>query len=224
MVSHNVSLLLPAADLAIQLREGKIANSGRPNDLRENLLQEEDQAVTEEFERMLPPDTDAEKPKSMVATTSSRRIYEEEHQERGNVQLSNYRFVIDSVGGKGYWAGLLFFVVAQEAFRIMTRFVVRRWTTEPLRNDHWIRIWSVVALMRVLTQSVWWFWLYGNETGGFSQRGAAKMHNAMVDGILNAPLRYFDRTPEGKFTCITLIDLRPRSNMTCWYPSVRPHS
>lgn len=209
MVSHNVSLLLPAADLAIQLREGKIANSGRPNDLREALLQEEDHAVTEEFERMLLPDTDAEKPKSMVATTSSRRIYEEEHQERGNVQLSNYRFVIDSVGGKGYWAGLLFFVVAQEAFRIMTRFVVRRWTTEPLRNDHWIRIWSVVALMRVLTQSVWWFWLYGNETGGFSQRGAAKMHNAMVDGILKAPLRYFDRTPEGEFTCITLIDLRP---------------
>ncbi|KAG7528989.1 hypothetical protein FFLO_05847 [Filobasidium floriforme] len=198
MVSHNVSLLLPAADLAIQLREGKIAHPGRPNDLREVLLKEEDQAVDEEFERMLPPDTDAEKPKSMVATTSSRRIYEEEHQERGNVQLSNYRFVIDSVGGKGYWAGLLFFVVAQEAFRIMTRFVVRRWTTEPLRNDHWIRIWSVVALMRVLTQSVWWFWLYGNGTGGFSQRGAAKMHNAMVDGILNAPLRYFDRTPEGR--------------------------
>lgn len=223
MVSHNVSLLLPAADLAIQLREGKIAKSGRPNDLREVLLKEEDQAVTEEFERMLPPDTDAEKPKSMVATTSSRRIYEEEHQQRGNVQLSNYRFVIDSVGGKGYWAGLLFFVVAQEAFRIMTRFVVRRWTTEPLRNDHWIRIWSVVALMRVLTQSVWWFWLYGNETGGFSQRGAAKMHNAMVDGILNAPLRYFDRTPEGEFKYANLIHLIPISDATRYHLPPRPH-
>ena len=29
-------------------------------------------------------------------------------------------------------------------------------------------------------------------------RAAARMHNAMVDKILRAPLRFYDRTPEGR--------------------------
>jgi hypothetical protein len=196
IVSHNVSLLLPATDLAIQLKDGRIVRSGTPKELLQVLLQEEDQTVTAEFNSLLPPDLD--KSKSLVTSASSRRIYEEEHQEKGNVQFSNYRFVIKNVGGKGYWFGLLFFIAAQETFRISMRFVVKRWTTEPWRNDYWLGTWAGVAGIRLLATSAIWFWLYGNESGGFTQRGAAKMHNAMVDSILNAPLRYFDRTPEGE--------------------------
>ena len=196
MVSHNVSLLLPATDLAIQLKDGCIARSGTPKELREVLLQEEDHTVTEEFNALLPPDGD--KPKSLMTSASSRRIYEEEHQEKGSVQLSNYGFVFRNVGGKGYWLGLLLLIAVPEVFRISMRFVVRRWTAEPSRNDYWIRTWASVAALRVFANSAMWFWLYGNNSGGFTQRGAAKMHNAMVDGILKAPLRYFDRTPEGE--------------------------
>jgi ABC-type multidrug transport system fused ATPase/permease subunit len=196
MVSHNVSLLLPATDLAIQLKDGSIARSGTPEELRETLLQEEDHTITEEFNSFLPPDGDM--PKSLATSTSSRRIYEEEHQEKGNVQFSNYRFVIRNVGGKGYWIGLILLIAGPEFLRVLMRFVVKHWTSEPSHNDYWIRAWAGIATLRVLATSAMWFWLYGNERGGFTQRGAAKMHNAMVDSILNAPLRYFDRTPEGK--------------------------
>lgn len=196
MVSHNVSLLLPATDLAIQLKDGRIARSGPPSELREVLLQEEDHTITEEFDTLLPPNVS--KPQSVVVSTSSRRIYEEEHQEKGNVRLSNYGFVIKNVGGRGYWIGLLLLIAAPEFFRIVMRFVMKRWSAEPARNDYWIKTWAMVAGSRILLSSAMWFWLYGNKTGGFTQRGAARMHNAMVDGILNAPLRYFDRTPEGE--------------------------
>jgi ABC-type multidrug transport system fused ATPase/permease subunit len=198
MVSHNVSLLLPASDLVIQLKDGRIARSGTPKELREVLLQEEDHTITEEFNSLLPPSQE-DKPRSLVTTTSSRRIYEEEHQEKGNVQLSHYRFVIKNVGGKGYWLGLLLLISIPECLRVIMRFVMRHWTSEPSRNDYWIRVWAGIAGLQVLTSSAMWFWLYGNKRGGFTQRGAAKMHNAMVDSILNAPLRYFDRTPEGMY-------------------------
>ena len=197
MVSHNVSLLLPTADLVIQLKNGGIAKAGTARELREDLLQEEEQEVTEEFDSLAPPVV--KKSKSVTASTgSTRRIYQEEHQESGNVHSSHYRFVLENVGGIWYWTGLMTFVVSAQVTFLLTRFVIQFWTADPSHNNFWIAVWAFIAMIRILLTSMRWFWLYGNEKGGFTMRAAARMHNAMVDKILRAPLRFYDRTPEGR--------------------------
>jgi ABC-type multidrug transport system fused ATPase/permease subunit len=197
MVSHNISLLLPTADLVIQLKDGGIAKAGTAQELREDLLQEEEREVTEEFDSLAPPVV--EKAKSVTTSTgSTRRIYQEEHQESGNVHSSHYRFVLENVGGIWYWTGLMIFVISAQVTFLLTRFIIQFWTADPTHNNFWIAVWASIAVIRILLTSMRWFWLYGNEKGGFTMRAAARMHNAMVDRILRAPLRFYDRTPEGR--------------------------
>jgi len=197
MVSHNVSLLLPTADLVIQLKNGGIAKAGTAQELREDLLQEEEREVTEDFDSLAPPVV--EKSKSVVTSTgSARRIYQEEHQESGNVHSSHYRFVVENVGGIWYWTGLMTFVISAQVTFLLTRFIIQFWTADPTHNNFWITVWASIAMLRILLTSMRWFWLYGNEKGGFTMRAAARMHNAMVGKILRAPLRFYDRTPEGR--------------------------
>lgn len=90
------------------------------------------------------------------------------------------------------------FVVSAQVTFLLTRFVIQFWTADPSHNNFWIAVWASIAMIRILLTSMRWFWLYGNEKGGFTMRAAARMHNAMVDKILRAPLRFYDRTPEGR--------------------------
>jgi ABC-type multidrug transport system fused ATPase/permease subunit len=200
MVSHNVSLLLPAADLVIQLKDGAIARAGPAKEVGKYLLEDtnrEAEHTIETLQSLIPPVID--QAKSLIGSgTSTRRIYKEEHQERGNVNSSHYRFVIKNVGGIWYWTAFLAILVAAQSTYFVTRVVLQHWTADPMHNDYWIMVWVGVAIARILLTSLRWFWLYGNEKGGFTMRAASRMHDIMVERILHAPLRYFDRTPEGR--------------------------
>lgn len=91
-------------------------------------------------------------------------------------------------------------MLGAEGTFLLTRVVTEWWSgdSKPSHTNYWIMVWGLVGLGRSIVTSMRWFWLYGNEQGGFTLRAAARMHDQMVARLLRAPLRFFDKTPIGR--------------------------
>ncbi|ORX95055.1 hypothetical protein K493DRAFT_329810 [Basidiobolus meristosporus CBS 931.73] len=217
LVTHAVSLCMSGASLIVLLEQGAVTTQGKPVDLLNKGLLDQELLLENEAEKIQGhEETDQGEPK--VATDPSEakggRLIAEETMARGSIKLQVYGSYLRECGGRYYWIFLLSLLGICQALSFT--------------QDYWIRVWvgaydtpdsgpspSLAVTTNVVAQeadTMYYVKIYltlVSVSVGFimaryatqfygSLKASASIHSKLMSSILRAPMRFFDVTPLGR--------------------------
>nr|XP_018262736.1 uncharacterized protein I303_04216 [Kwoniella dejecticola CBS 10117]OBR84894.1 hypothetical protein I303_04216 [Kwoniella dejecticola CBS 10117] len=212
LVSHHVSLVLPTAHYVISLnKDGRVDQACLARDFSYTDLAEVDPVDSSINESSVDESgvtraTTRSRRKSVKyeereeSNIVTRQLYREEHKSVGRVSSSHYWLVFSSAGGVWYWASLLLLYGIHRAVTIERTFWLEKWTSDPDESNinHYLVTYAFLSVGAILLGSFKWVWLYGLGNLGFYNRGSKKIHEMILTKVFQAPLQFFETTPQGR--------------------------
>ncbi|KAG6837154.1 hypothetical protein H0H93_013744 [Arthromyces matolae] len=146
-----------------------------------------------------------------------------EHHEQGRVKVRVYQQYIEAASKAGFFFFLLT-TVLQQAVSVLANFTLRDWGEHNRKtgtNEGMIRYLALYGI----------FSLSSTFLGGISSvliwvlcalRSARRLHDAMLDSLMRAPLSFFELTPTGRYYLATSRELKrldavSRSPIFAWF-------
>ncbi|KAJ3561287.1 hypothetical protein NP233_g10282 [Leucocoprinus birnbaumii] len=177
--------LTPKTEVPVELEEEKTLQDGLV--LSEKLRQR----VSFSKPRLVPP--------TLSKLSSASQGLSVEHQEQGKVKITVYKEYIKAASV----AGFVFFIlsiIAQQATSVLATYTLRYWgehNREQGSNDGmfwYLLFYGVFSLLSCLMGGVSsiLMWVF------CGLRSARRLHDAMLDSLIKAPLSFFELTPTGR--------------------------
>ena len=201
IATHHLSFL-EKVDVIIVMKDGQIIGKGTFGEMTaQGLLSEVVQHKNQEEEKTV------EKRKSSISMKESEnevkneskkgKLIEEEEQELGHVNVTNYLVYISQFGLLIFFVALIL-QIANNACEVGANYWLNLWTannTEIISSNDRINL--MIYAFAVFGQG--FFILVGNSMVYVgAMKGAAKFHKKMLYAILRSPLSFFDVTPLGR--------------------------
>lgn len=172
LVTHAVSLCLPAAAFVVMLDDGQVAASGTPSELAasgtlsvEDLVdsaaddeaEEAPQAGTSAFSRLtatIEDDLDGENHDVLVAKKTAdadkaaelenKKLVQAETSSQGAMSLRTYLLYFKSMGGAPFWLLALTALIGTQVLQVLTNAWVRDWTNanDPSQRIQSLKTWA----------------------------------------------------------------------------------
>ncbi|WVO18186.1 hypothetical protein L204_105890 [Cryptococcus depauperatus] len=202
LVSHHVNLILPAANYLICLNKKGQVEQACPTseaELAELTAIPEPVSPVEEEQRS-PKAVNRHYEERDESSHVSRHIYREEHKSIGRVAISHYMLIFRTAGGLNFWLILAGFYIGHQAANMSLMFWLEHWTSDmnPAHLDHYLSIYALLILVTTIFGSIKWIWLYGIRNMGFYSSGSKKIHEMLLKRVFEAPLQFFETTPQGR--------------------------
>ncbi|WWD17007.1 hypothetical protein CI109_101443 [Kwoniella shandongensis] len=196
LVSHHVGLVLPGAQYVISLtKDGRVEEACPAK-----------QATLEPVSPTLEARNQTDRASQKAyrerdkATQSSRKLYEAEHKEIGQVRRNHYMMVFTAAGGRWYWLLLGLLCVLDRTSTLYRNFWIERWSSDPdpANITFNLTIYAVIFSGGAIIGSVRWIWLYGVGNVGFYSGASKRIHETALKRVFQAPLQFFESTPQGR--------------------------
>lgn len=222
LVTHQVQLVAQSAARIVMLEGGTVRFQGEPmafmnSDLYHGLI-EEHEAVEEPPQpdptasEEATPDTtapptptghhtslDALPSKPSAPETTPRKLVEKEERAKGAVLLSIYARYVSAAGGLPFAMLVVVIFLITNGFTILTSQWLQHWSSDVLTGHQkhsdqwwlacWAALWAVdLALETFKVTLLFWGTL----------RASRRLFLAMLDAILQAPLRFHDTVSRGR--------------------------
>ncbi|KAK8864683.1 hypothetical protein IAR55_001935 [Kwoniella newhampshirensis] len=202
LVSHHVSLVLPCADYIISLtKDGQVEQACPAR-----------QAKVSSFSELPAPESPIEEEIVTMETTkkqyqerneesqASRQLYKAEHKSVGQVGRNHYIMVLRAAGGKGYWLVFVLLFFLGRTLTLGREFWIKHWTSDPdpAHIDYNLMIYAIILSLYVFVGAGQWVWLYGVGNVGFYSSGSKKIHDMVLKRVFEAPIQFFETTPQGR--------------------------
>ena len=205
LVTHHVTLCLPAAHYVVALQNGAVEQACFAADLRTG-------DVETTFKRSENAQARSQHDKQSEGITETRiirKIHKEEHRAKGRVAISHYRLLFDAVGGRWYWFVFFALLFAARATFMSGSFVLEAWSSDhhPDHLNRYLLLYGLAVFSGALFGGLHWVWLYGVGKIGFLNSGTRKIHAMLVDSLAGATLGFFERTPTGRLINIFGSDM-----------------
>ncbi|KAI8897759.1 P-loop containing nucleoside triphosphate hydrolase protein [Globomyces pollinis-pini] len=203
LVTHQLHLL-PFADQVLVLNEGRIAEAGTFKELMNDsngLLSHmmKDYHLDEHEENEDGNEKEPKKVEKQIASAEGKKSQVDEERNTGSVSTSIYSAYLKAAGGTPRLIQLLVLLIIQIAFSASTLIWLSWWTipegNRPIQLNAMDYNWIYLTLgitstaTSIITLSFSYYSAY---------HAATHYHNQALDGILNAPMSFFDTQPIGR--------------------------
>lgn len=140
-------------------------------------------------------------PRKARENKKGKELMQVEERAHGAVKAGEYLTYVRAGGGWIFFSLVILFVVLTETVTIGNSVVITVWT-DNVRSDGtyingsldiYLIIYASSALVLVFVS-----FLRGLNLLFFGLRAARKLHNDLLDGVLRAPMSFFDTTPTGR--------------------------
>ncbi|KAI9317309.1 P-loop containing nucleoside triphosphate hydrolase protein [Dichotomocladium elegans] len=228
LVTHHVALCIEKASFIVAMKDGQIAKAGDPAMiLASGVLGEEfirDGNCRDNESHAGPRHDDS---KTVKAKKIPNKLIKDEEREEGSVTLSVYNAYIRAAGGYSLWVLILvMFGLAQASF-FGQDYWLKVWAseyynelyptiqstqslhqhktvlTEQTHAKFYLLIYIILSVVPILISTGRAFIVYAG-----SLTASRRLHDQMLDRILNGKARFFDTTPVGRIINRFSGDLR----------------
>ncbi|KAL1745932.1 P-loop containing nucleoside triphosphate hydrolase protein [Schizophyllum fasciatum] len=179
------------------------ASSATPTDESDTLVEDDKRAtiLTEKLQREAPRTFAKATVTIPSARTASKTGLTQEHSEKGRVKMRVYQEYIKAASRWGFGLFILA-TILQQAASVLSTLVLRSWSEH---NEEagagggdgvwlYLGIYGASTFLTILLNLVAVLLMF--VTCGM--RSAKRMHDAMLDGLMRAPLSFFELTPTGR--------------------------
>ncbi|KAJ1722245.1 hypothetical protein LPJ53_003318 [Coemansia erecta] len=241
LVTHHVAACLKHCEYVAVMREGRVALSGAPQELR-RLGHFADESISEE------PADDASEAAQSAGTSAgvndmqaedaynaARResqpgeaaadgaLVDDEEREQGYVRPAVWLGYMRMCGSPVYWLAVLLFILLSRGVSILQDYWVRLWmAADP--SSSFVTTRSVVSwlgcyvLLGMLSTLVRLAAMVNENVGGM--RAGRKYHEVLFTRVMNASPRFFDKTPIGRVISRFSRDMRTIDDSIIGYISI----
>ncbi|WVQ99735.1 hypothetical protein IAU59_006877 [Kwoniella sp. CBS 9459] len=207
LVSHHVGLVLPAAEYIISLdKSGQLEQACPAREASVNTLEalpapqsplneEPDPANALQLQKRR-----SELQERDESSGVSRHLFKEEHKAIGRVASNHYWLVLRAAGGLWYWLLFALLYGAHRATTMGRSFWLEIWTDDldPSHINYNLGVFALISAVGVIVGSLRWIWLYGVRNVGFYSAGSKRIHEMVLVRVFQAPLQFFETTPQGR--------------------------
>ncbi|KZV63091.1 P-loop containing nucleoside triphosphate hydrolase protein [Peniophora sp. CONT] len=216
LVTHNVALTSPVADLVVSFgSDGTLVSRGTVDEVlaRDEALKhevEEQAMVIEKTEKEL---VDGDEPDDDNKQADGKLIVEEEVQQ-GRVSWSALRLFISALGGRHsviFWGGFLFFMAVDNTLGNFQTYWLGVWAEAYTKAARYQDVNAVFYLAITVCLALGCALAYVGEITVYlsgSVRAARKIHKQLIDSILGTTMRILDKTPVSRILTRCTADTR----------------
>ncbi|XP_078665040.1 ATP-binding cassette sub-family C member 8-like [Branchiostoma floridae x Branchiostoma belcheri] len=220
LVTHKLQLL-PQADLILVMKDGQVAHQGTLEEISlasphlfEQWREEWDEEEKEEEEEDAKKDEKKDDKDEDEKETRDGKLMTKEEREKGMVKVKIY-FTYAYAGGIVLFIASMLAQVALRGFGVARDFWLSDWSSaSSSQNGSQLEISSMFGEIAHpnVTDVEYYLIGYASLSGGVilmtligallflsvGYRAAKNLHQAMLDNIVRAPMRFFDTTPLGR--------------------------
>ncbi|RKP07534.1 P-loop containing nucleoside triphosphate hydrolase protein [Thamnocephalis sphaerospora] len=217
LVTHHVDLCTRRAAMVLVVHAGRVVAQGLPSEIltaAETVLDNKDdelntvaedlakdgldEGFTQERNAAVPVMTTGieDTPAALDAETSG-RLVEEEEREEGGVKLGMYAAYLRAGGSYAHWAGILLVIVAMQMVAVGQIYWLRVWTNKSSdsalgETGHLVVYFllSVALFFSIAIRHI--------VVVQATVRASRVLHQQLVESIMHATVRFFDKTPVGR--------------------------
>jgi ABC-type multidrug transport system fused ATPase/permease subunit len=206
LVTHALNLVCPEADHIILMKDGQVASQGNYPQMKDiiNLSAPSIDADAQELRKAASDDsamaTNTEAEDDLQSIGPSKLIEEETHRT-GQVHAKVYTTYFQSGGGWGLGIGLLFLMGIAQTSSTLQDWWVQQWSNEcdmaadacDKSTDYYLGIYGGISGATVLFLLAKMVILAAGSLSASRQ-----LHHRLLEVLLRAPIRFFDKTPVGR--------------------------
>ncbi|KAJ2783043.1 hypothetical protein GGI15_002728 [Coemansia interrupta] len=241
LVTHHVAACLKHCEYVAVMRDGRVALSGAPQELRRlghfaeetlsevavseapaEAAQQTTTAAAAGVDDMRPEDAyNAERRETQPdGASADGALVDDEEREQGYVRPAVWLGYMRMCGSAAYWLAVLFFILLSRGVSILQDYWVRLWMASSSGSPGrsvvgWLGCYVLLGMLSTLVRLTA---MVNENVGGM--RAGRKYHEQLFVRVMNASPRFFDKTPIGRVISRFSRDMRTIDDSIIGYISI----
>eukprot|EP00457_Paulinella_chromatophora_P000386 gb/GEZN01000386.1/.p1 GENE.gb/GEZN01000386.1/~~gb/GEZN01000386.1/.p1 ORF type:complete len:1466 (+),score=213.20 gb/GEZN01000386.1/:60-4457(+) len=198
LVTHAVNFL-PAADNILVMRDSHLEMQGTYNQLSSRLdlsqfVSHHEDSKEESVDDCVALEATATKTKDVTNKKEGGELIKEEEKAYGQVRYAIYKEYVRTSGGYLLWSLVLVLMLVGMLTNLGTNLWLAEWAAAEVPDaGYYLGIYAAIGMAYVFSTLLATFTL---SMGGLV--AARKMHQAILNAVIRAPMSFFDTTPVGR--------------------------